>query len=277
MDYISLLVHCSGSDAEIIASQLFENFALGIVEEGNQLIAYFDIKEISEKEIENALKLISTQFPFDYKFSLVEDENWNLLWESNYQPILVDDFCAVYAPFHLQSDECKHKITLSPKMSFGTGHHETTYLMIQMMNETDFLNRKVLDLGCGTGILSIVANKERAIEILAVDNDEQVIENIDENFQLNRTEEIKKVHGIISDIEQSEQFDIILANINKNVLLDAAEEISVHLNRNGTIIMSGFYKQDQEKIVSIYQALNFRLVSAKKKNQWACIKLAKNW
>ena len=196
------------------------------------------------KTVENQLTRLGKKQHFNFTKTFIPYENWNVLWESNFEPIQVDDFVAVRAEFHPHTEGVQFDLEINPKMAFGTGHHETTYMMMQQMRDIDFKNKKVLDYGCGTGILAILASKLEAKEIEAVDIDLPAYESTIENSEINNVFNIKAFQGRL-DIIKSTQFDVILANINRNVILESLESLKSMLVPKGILVISGFLKEDE--------------------------------
>jgi ribosomal protein L11 methyltransferase len=197
------------------------------------------------------------------------DQNWNQLWESNFQPVYIEDKIQVRASFHEPKAGYLIDILIDPKMSFGTGHHETTQMMMQSMLELDFTQKKVLDFGAGTGILSVLAEKLGASQILAVDYDPWCIASINENVALNACKAIEANQSDSPPVHDS--FDIILANINKNVLLEHAELLTSLSISSGFLILSGLLSNDYEDISSIYSRLWEKEYALKSINNWISI------
>src|SRR5690606_20374736 len=179
-----------------------------------------------------------------FSFDKIEKQNWNEEWEKNYEPIIVDDKCLIRASFHNLDKKYPYEIIITPKMSFGTGHHQTTYLMIKSQLDIDHEGKRVLDAGCGTAILSIMASKRGAKEVEAFDIDEWSITNGNENCEVNSCTNIRLQQGTITEVEIHGEFDVVLANINKNVLLDEIKIYQQYLNKDGLLLLSGFFTTD---------------------------------
>lgn len=180
----------------------------------------------------------------EYRFSKVEKKNWNEEWEKNYEPVVVENKCLIRAHFHKNERPCPYEIVITPKMSFGTGHHPTTYLMIQSQLKVDHKNKRVMDAGCGTAILSVMASKLGAHKVEAFDIDEWSILNGEENITINNCSDVSIRQGTIRDLSFEGTFDIILANINKRILLDDMSYFSRYLSSSGYLLLSGFYTHD---------------------------------
>lgn len=203
--------------------------------------------------------------------STIKAQNWNATWEAGFDPIHIDDRCTIRAPFHPRS-EARYDIEIMPKMSFGTGHHETTYLMVQLLLDEEISGKKVLDMGCGTGILAILACKMKAAEVRAIDIDPWSYENTLENIARNRCESIQVIHGDASLLNTSSQFNIILANINKNTLLKDIPVYAAHLESGGLLALSGFFQDDLLDIDTACQKAGFSREKFLEKNKWVAAK-----
>ena len=208
------------------------------------------LKAYIEAELYDAATLEELLQPHQLSFTaeLVEKQNWNAVWESNFEPVTVNDFAGIRAHFHTPfGDTVQHEIVITPKMSFGTGHHATTHMVMQLMQGIDFSGKQVFDFGTGTGILAILAEKLGAENVLATDNDDWCIENATENSAINHCGHItiKKV----TDGKETGPFDIIIANINKNIILDNIAYLSAAVQPGGTILLSGLLEQDEADIL----------------------------
>jgi ribosomal protein L11 methyltransferase len=261
-----------GIDSEIIVAELAECGYESFVTENGQLKAYvqeelFDTGVVSEIFTNLGINNQSVTHV------TMERQNWNEQWESNYEPIPVDDFCYIRAPFHEPVSGFEHQLVITPKMSFGTGHHQTTKLMIKAMRNVDFKNLSVLDMGCGTGILAILAKQLGAGKVVAIDIDPWATENSRENFEINKTPDISCFTGDSSDI--SGMFDVILANINRNILLKDMALYAQHLNPNGQLFMSGFYESDNPLITNEAVAQGLQLAGKINDDQWLCLHFRK--
>jgi ribosomal protein L11 methyltransferase len=250
----------------------------GINEEVN-CIKVFAAEEstISVEKISNQLKKIVAEkmiFNFSIEENLIEDKNWNEEWEKSVRVIEVSEKLVIKPTFKdYKSKPGQIIITIDPKMSFGTGEHQTTKLVLQFLEENEINGIKVLDIGSGTGILAIAAVKLGAKSAIAVDNDEWCYENGKENCCLNLVDkEVNVKLGEVKDIPEN-NFDLITANIQKNILLDIAEEIKNRLNRGGLLILSGLLFNDEQDIVKKYSSMNFELVEKKSLDEWIALKM----
>ena len=211
---------------------------------------------------------------FEYSREEVPYQNWNAIWESNFDTVVVGDFCGIRADFHEPIPNVKHEIVITPKMAFGTGHHATTYMMIQAMESIDFLDKKVFDYGCGTGILAIMAAFLGAKSIDAVDIEIESYENTIEHAKLNKVDNIRPIHGILTDV-QDDRYDVILANINRNVILESLPSLYHKLEKNGHILFSGILLKDQDYVREEAQKVGFIFLSKRTKGDWSCLHLTK--
>jgi len=235
------------------------------------LKAYIKEDDFDEKALTtlNVLKNSETKIKFQMK--LIPEENWNAKWEGQFKPILVDDLCYVKAPFH-ETRDVAYEIEIMPKMSFGTGHHETTFLMIRQMLQMDFTAKKVLDMGCGTGVLAILACKMGAGEVRAIDIDTWSFENARENADRNECRGILVEQGDVGLLRSGESYDIILANINRNVLISDIPAYASRLKKEGCLLLSGFYVEDLETITSVCELAGLRMENFLKKHNWVSAK-----
>jgi ribosomal protein L11 methyltransferase len=201
---------------------------------------YILSRNFNKSLLDSALSVFHKEVSFSYEINIIPGKNWNEAWESNFNPILISDQCYVRATFHKPHPEYAYEIVIDPKMAFGTGHHQTTSLMMETMLKEEFTGKSVLDMGCGTGILSILADKLGSKHILAIDNDPVSTANAVENLELNHATHVKVFAGSKESIPPG-PFDIILANINRNILLDQLETYSQVLMTGGLLLISGFY------------------------------------
>jgi ribosomal protein L11 methyltransferase len=222
---------------------------------------------------EEKLNQIINKYDFAKSFNAisVENINWNVEWESNYSPINVEDDCLIRSPFHPEDPTFLVEVIIQPQMSFGTGHHDTTYLMVKHLLMVDLNEKIVLDMGCGTGVLSILAEKMGAQVVWAIDNDDWAYKNTISNCLLNATENVSIKHGDGASIPDR-KFDFILANINKNVLIKDIKEYTKHLKDGGNIFLSGFFEIDLTEMKTVIKKAGLNLDDIDVKNEWAFIK-----
>jgi ribosomal protein L11 methyltransferase len=242
-------------------------------EENHFFLAYIPIFNFDESKFLDLKK----EYDFVHVLNQIRSENWNEEWEKNFSPIVVEDFCYIRADFHPKSEiNYPYEIVITPKMSFGTGHHQTTYLMIKALNNYDFEGLKILDMGAGTGILAIFAALKGAKDITAIDIDDICTENCIENFERNniKFDKNKIFTGDKKDIP-AEKFDVIIANINRNVLLDQMAEYNNKLKENGKIFLSGFYQEDVPVLQKSFGELGFKIIEQTERNNWTCLVISK--
>jgi ribosomal protein L11 methyltransferase len=258
--------HLQAEQQDVLIAHLAEAGYEGFEENDNELKAF-----ISEKKFDKAfLHELANKYGVSYSEQIIAEQNWNTVWESNFQPVVVDDFVAVRADFHSPNKEVEHEIVITPKMSFGTGHHATTYMMVQQMKNIDFSNKKVFDFGTGTGILAILAEKLGAAEVVAIDNDDWSITNAEENLTRNNCHKIKL--GKADSLTSNDSYDIILANINRNVILDNFEALVSHLAAEGILLLSGLLAEDEPFILEPAKQFGLRLISRNERNNWICLR-----
>jgi len=256
---------------EILIAELSQLPYESFLETDNGLKAYIKETDFDEASLQklNVLTLGETQI--DFHTRIIPEENWNAIWEADFDPILVDDICLVRAPFH-ESQDVAYEIVIMPKMSFGTGHHETTFLMIGQMLGLDFTGKDVLDMGCGTGVLAILACKMGADKVKAIDIDEWSYTNALENASGNDCSGIDIEKGNVALLKSPESYDIILANINRNVLLSDIPEYASRLKKEGLLLLSGFYTEDLEQITFVCEQAGLQLENIQEKNNWVSAK-----
>lgn len=219
---------------------------------------------------ENLFTQIASNLSISFQKSMVEQQNWNALWESSFDPVVVEDFVAVRAAFHQPIKNIQYEIIITPKMSFGTGHHATTFMMIAEMQHIDFTGKTVFDFGTGTGVLAILAEKLGAKSITAIDIDEWSIDNAKENIGMNDS---RKIHLQLSSQPDSEnKFEIILANINKNIIIQHIEILAKQLLPNGVLLLSGLLEEDESDINIAAKNASLQFIHTRKKDKWICMK-----
>ena len=262
----------STEQSEQLVALLNEQGFEGFEEDENNLIAFIPENKFDDTEFAKVIEMFSS---LSYIQSLVENVNWNKKWEDNFEPVLVNNFVVIRAAFHQSIPSAQHEIIITPKMSFGTGHHATTFLMIQQMRELDFTRKSVLDFGTGTGILAILAEKLGAAKILAIDNDEWSITNASENIRQNDCSKI--IIAQYDSVPIEEKFDIILANINLAVIISNLKRI-VMASHSGTIVLiSGFLKENRTEIIAAIEQNGFNHLSTHQKGDWITILAEKKW
>jgi ribosomal protein L11 methyltransferase len=237
--------------------------------------AYIPETDFNEELVAESVGPYREMFDFSYGATLIPQKNWNEVWESNFEPIAIGDAVFVRATFHQPRPEFKYEIVIDPKMAFGTGHHQTTAMVLQHILENDFAHKKVLDMGCGTGILAIMAAKVGAESIVAIDYDPVCFDSTIENAQLNNINNITALCGSKEAIP-NEQYDTILANINRNILIDQMSRYAEALKDGGEIYFSGFYESpDLDIIKGEAGKYGMNYISHKKDKEWVAAKFLK--
>ena len=267
--YIEIVIECANSEQGEMLLEQIENVlnVEGVEEIDHQLKFYFKQKYFIEKEFNKIIELNNVKY---YK-SIINNKNWNEEWEKNYNPV-VEGEVGIRANFHPRQEGVKYDIVVTPKMSFGTGHHATTSMMVQEIAAFSFKGKKVIDFGTGTGVLAILAHKMGAGEIIAVDYDDWSIENAAENFEKNNCLNIQ--------LQKLDHFpvglyDMIFANINLNVIADNMEAMAKSLNGNAVLLVSGILKSDLTEILEISAQNGLKLKKQSEKNNWLCIAFKK--
>ncbi len=259
---------------EILIAELgnvgFESF----IENENGVIAYIQKVSWNDSILDSIFVLNSNEFLIDYIKSEVAQTNWNAEWEKNFEAIHVDNLVSIRAPFH-KNPHLKYDIVIEPKMSFGTGHHETTHMMIQHLLNLNLDNKKVLDMGCGTGILAIFSEMKGANPTDAIDIDNWCYLNSLENIGRNNCQFISVFEGD-SSLLINKKYDVIIANINRNILLADMETYTNCLNQNGVLLLSGFYKEDILIINEEVSKFNLKLETTIERNNWVALKYQKS-
>ena len=263
-------------EKDILLASLSDVDFEGFIEDENAFIGY--IKEKEFKNFKLLYESIKNNFTtLKYETEFVEDKNWNELWEKSYDPVEIDNKILIKAPFHRVEKKYEYEVIINPQMAFGTGHHPTTALMIELMLKfkDKFLNKKIADIGCGTGILSIIASKLGGKNILALDISPTAIENTINNAELNKVNNINCIEGSI-DVLNNENFDIILANITRDVILEHLKYYYNFFSNQGYLFLSGFLSTDENIIIKEARKYNFEFLKKKEKKEWCAIVFYKN-
>ena len=259
--------------SEILIAELGEKAFESFIETETGVSAFVQKDLWSEDILEDIQILENPEFKIDYTFEEIEQVNWNEEWEKNFEPIDVDGKCHVRAPFH-EKTNAEYDIVIEPKMSFGTGHHETTHMMIQHLLETDLVGKKTLDMGCGTAILAILAEMKGAQPIDAIDIDNWCYLNSIENAERNNCKHISVYEGDASLLD-GKKYDVIIANINRNILLNDMQQYVDCLNENGILFLSGFYTEDIPVISESCTSKGLTYVKQFERNNWVALKFVK--
>jgi len=260
--------------ADILVARLNEIEFESYCEDEAGVKAYVQTDLLVENAVKEIINDVAKLCEISYTITKVEQENWNKKWENNFEPVHINNKCVIRAHFHDAFNDIEHEIIITPKMSFGTGHHETTSLVMNEMFEIDFVDKSVLDMGSGTGVLAILAAKLGATSLIGIDFDEWAYENALENAEINAISNISFIHGCADSIGDA-KFDIILANINRNIILQDITTYIKAMNTKSEIIFSGFLKEDILLILEKSEELGLDLVASKHKNKWQMLRLKK--
>ncbi len=259
----------SPEEVEILIAELSDIEFNAFEENKNVLNAYIPRDDFDEKSFRKILPDKAV-----YKVTIIENRNWNEDWESGFQPVYINLFAGIRASFHEPLNNVNHEIIITPKMSFGTGHHATTYLMIEQMENINFMNKTVTDFGTGTGVLAILAEKLGAKKVIAIDHDEWSINNANENIKTNNCKLVTVAKN--DTVTDGEQPDIILANINLNILLTNSGDISRISKSGNLLLMSGFFGKDKEAILTTFNTYGFTELVESERENWASLLLIKD-
>ena len=259
--------------SEILITYLAEIEFESFEQTENRVEAYIQKPLFDENKVKEVLSTIQTELEFS--FTEIEDENWNAQWESSFSPIYIDKNCIIRAPFHEKEDGFKQEIIINPQMSFGTGHHQTTYLIMSEMFGIDFENKSVLDMGSGTGILAILAEKLGCKEAVAIDIDEWAYKNTIDNLELNDCKIIRVEEGGAELLIELDKYDIVLANINRNILTNDMHKYIASMKPNATIYMSGFYTSDVDILTETANKNGLEYINQQELEGWAMVQFKK--
>ncbi|QCK13703.1 50S ribosomal protein L11 methyltransferase [Mangrovivirga cuniculi] len=275
MDYVEISFTCSEEMAEILMAELSEIGFDSFVESDNGLLCYIQSDLYDKDQLDVQISRYGNIEPLKYKILNIPKKNWNEEWEKSYKPIVIGDKAIVRADFHEVEKTYDYEIIITPKMSFGTGHHQTTSMMVRMQMGLNHKGKLVYDIGCGTGILSIMAGLRDAKKIIGCDIDEWSVVNTRENIQNNNmNEKISVVHGTVQSLPE-EPADILLANINKNIILSELESYNSRLKEGGHILFSGFYERDTSDILDAAKKFGLNLEKEASEQNWKCLQLVK--
>ncbi|MCB0491535.1 MAG: 50S ribosomal protein L11 methyltransferase [Cyclobacteriaceae bacterium] len=273
MYHTRLSVTCDPLFSDILIAEISQAGFDSFLENENGFEAYAEVDRFDQSRVDEIKNKYNQVTPLSFSWDRIEKKNWNEEWEKSYEPIIVDDRCVIRAEFHQIEKEYPYTITITPKMSFGTGHHQTTYLMIKAQMDMDHKNKMVMDAGCGTAILSIMASKLGAKKVEAFDIDEWSVINGKENIAVNNCEHITIRQGMISELTFDDNYDVILANINKNILLHELPQYVSYLNPDGFVLLSGFYERDIPDLMERAHQYQLKHISSNVRENWASLLL----
>jgi len=271
MDYILINVHCDEPFKDILIAEMGQLDFDSFVETEVGFEAYITEEHFDHPALQVLFNQYRNQTRIWYELKKIKKENWNEAWESNYEPIKVGEQIHVRATFHATDATFPYEIIINPKMSFGTGHHETTAQMLALQLKVNHQNKKVIDIGSGTGVLAIMAAKLGASSVAATDIDDWCIENAIENFKLNQVTPQFVSKGVIKNLDVQDNYDIVLANINTNILLEEMSEYVALMSKEAKLFLSGFYDFDKPKVIEKANALGLKEVTASEKNKWCAV------
>ncbi|MRT92620.1 50S ribosomal protein L11 methyltransferase [Ancylomarina sp. 16SWW S1-10-2] len=279
MNYIELKCEITPYNediAQIIISELGEIGYDSFTENEDSIDAYIteDLFDMDQVKAINLDYLPKSDFKLNYTHKVVISQDWNALWESNFQPVIISDQVVIRASFHTDTPKVPYDIVIDPKMSFGTGHHSTTSLMVQSILETEIKDKDVLDMGCGTSLLAILASMRDAKKVDAIDIDEWPYKNSLENIKNNKADNVSVFLGDARLLE-GKKYDVILANINRNILLNDMKSYIACLSQNSQLIMSGFYTEDLKYIQEEAEKNNMKYLGHKVDKNWVAVRFEK--
>ncbi|MDR1729204.1 MAG: 50S ribosomal protein L11 methyltransferase [Prevotellaceae bacterium] len=279
MDYLEFLFYYDTENAfigDLLAVELAEIDFESFVDDENGLKAYIPVEKWNEEALKEKLDVFPFASGISCSQTFVQGQNWNEEWEKNYfQPIVIGGDCVIHSTFHKDIPKAKYDIVIDPKMSFGTGHHETTSLMIEEILKADLTGKSLLDMGCGTAVLAILAAKRGADPVLAIDIEEWAYNNSLENTAMNGESQIEVQRGDAGLLDGN-FFDVILANINRNILLEDMHKYAACMKPGAELYMSGFYREDVPVIDEEAKKHNLQQLSVNEKNRWVAVKYRKN-
>jgi ribosomal protein L11 methyltransferase len=271
MDYIELQFTLPEEFRDILIAELSEKGYDTFLETEDGFNTYKDKVNFDVDIVEDAIAQYSEMCSIQYEMATIPDKNWNEEWEKNFEPTVVEGKCLVRAPFHSIKNKYPLEILIDPKMAFGTGHHATTYLMLQEMMKLDLTGKNVIDLGSGTGILAIAAKKLGAARVTATDINDWSINNSQNNFDINGVHDIELLCGEIKELQIKRKYDLVMANINRNVLLDEIPFYGAIMEKNAIMLLSGFYEIDELLIIEKVSSMGMSVKARAFRNDWVIL------
>ncbi|GAB7087230.1 50S ribosomal protein L11 methyltransferase [Marinifilum fragile] len=278
MDYIELKCQITPFDediADILIAELGEIDFESFTQTDDTVEAFIQAPLFDMQRVEELTVNLLPNHSISYSHEVIESQDWNAVWESNFQPVIISDQVVIRASFHTDTPKVPYDIVIDPKMSFGTGHHSTTSLMVQTILETEIEGKRVLDMGCGTSLLAILASKRNAVRVDAIDIDEWPYKNSLENIKNNKAKNISVFLGDAALLE-GKTYDVVLANINRNILVNDMKHYVACLPENGELIMSGFYTEDLPHIQAEAENNGLKYISHKVDKNWVAVKYIKS-
>ena len=277
LEFIFRTTPCTETVNDVLSAVLADAGFESFVERPDGIAAYIQAALYKEENLRQAI----ADYPLPgtditYSYTEAEDKDWNEEWEKNFfQPIVIGDRCVIHSTFHQDVPQAEYDIVINPQMAFGTGHHETTSLIIGKLLDTDLQGKKVLDMGCGTSILAILARMRGASSCTAIDIDDWCVRNSLENIALNHLDGIHVYQGDASSLTDKGPFDVVIANINRNILLADMRHYVARMNQGAMLLISGFYTEDIPALRSEAERLGLRYTGKREKNHWATLAFTK--
>jgi len=270
-DYITIRVYCAGPIIDLVIAEMSTLGYDSFLYEDRGFLAAISPTLFDEEKLLSIFRRFASHGKIEYRVDRLVEKNWNEIWEKNYPPIIINNYCLIRASFHPLKKRYPLEILINPKMSFGTGHHETTRLMIKNQLEINHLDKSILDVGCGTGILSIVAEKMGASKIIGLDIDTWAYDNAHENIRENKCTRITVLKDEVSDLKSELMFDIVLANINRQNIMKDIKKYSNLLCLEGLLICSGFLINEQDMIIREANQNGLGYLHKKSMNKWSSL------
>ena len=277
LEFIFRTTPCTETVNDVLSAVLADAGFESFVERPDGIAAYIQAALYKEENLRQAI----ADYPLPgtditYSYTEAEDKDWNEEWEKNFfQPIVIGDRCVIHSTFHQDVPQAEYDIVINPQMAFGTGHHETTSLIIGELLDTDLQGKRVLDMGCGTSILAILARMRGASSCTAIDIDDWCVRNSLENIALNHLDGIHVYQGDASSLTDKGPFDVVIANINRNILLADMRHYAARMNQGAMLLISGFYTEDIPALRSEAERLGLRYTGKREKNHWATLAFTK--
>jgi len=268
LEYKEIDVKVAPEWTDILVAELSESGCESFIETEDGLKGYVPSKDFDQQALVDILEKYQAYTPLHYQLRDIAQINWNLEWEKNFEPVLVENQCYIRADFHHSLPGIEWDIVINPKMSFGTGHHATTYLMVNFLLKNKPSGLSVLDAGCGTGVLAILAKMMASGKTVAYDNSDWAVENAIENKEINNVSEVKILLGDIESLQINDLFDLVLANINRNVLLAEIPQYVKNIKSGGKLVTSGYFSESANDILEKAEQSGLTLIESRTMNNW---------